>query len=68
MICKLCLKDKPLIKKSHIIPDFMYREIYDEDNRIVSYHFQQIKKIIRKSFKQVFLNQIFYVLTVITIY
>ncbi|HLE24877.1 MAG TPA: hypothetical protein VI935_04415 [Thermodesulfobacteriota bacterium] len=30
MKCKLCLKEKPLIKKSHIIPDFMYKELYDE--------------------------------------
>ncbi len=25
-ICKLCLQEKPLLKKSHIIPDFVYRD------------------------------------------
>lgn len=30
MICKLCLKKTELLKKSHIIPDFMYQMIYDE--------------------------------------
>ena len=29
-ICKLCLEEKTLIKKSHIIPDFMYKSLYDE--------------------------------------
>ena len=32
MICKLCLQDKPLLKKSHIAPDFFYKEFKDEDN------------------------------------
>ncbi len=35
MICKLCKKNKTLIKKSHIIPDFMYRELYDEKHKII---------------------------------
>ena len=30
MICQLCLEEKSLQKKSHIIPDFMFKEIYDE--------------------------------------
>lgn len=29
MKCKLCLEAKPLLKKSHIIPDFMYQELFD---------------------------------------
>ena len=33
-ICKLCLKDKQLIKKSHIIPNFMYREMLVDNNKI----------------------------------
>lgn len=32
MICKLCLKDKDLLKKSHIVPNFLYKELRDEDN------------------------------------
>lgn len=34
MICKLCLEDRPLIRRSHIIPDFMYQDIYDENHWI----------------------------------
>lgn len=33
-ICKLCLQDKELIKKSHIIPEFMYKELYDEKHKL----------------------------------
>ena len=38
-ICKLCLKEKELLKKSHIVPDFIYREsqIYDAKHRIHSF-------------------------------
>lgn len=32
MICKLCDKDKEL-KKSHIIPEFVYKQLYDEKGR-----------------------------------
>lgn len=34
MLCKLCLQDKPLLKKSHIIPNFMYRGLFDLDHSI----------------------------------
>src|SRR4030042_6422490 len=33
MECKLCGQRKNLIK-AHIIPDFMYRELFDKDHRI----------------------------------
>jgi len=32
MICKLCQQEKPLLRRSHIIPDFMYQGIFDEDH------------------------------------
>lgn len=35
MICQLCLEDKPLLKKSHIIPKFMYDGLFDKDHRII---------------------------------
>jgi hypothetical protein len=35
MKCNLCLQDKELLKNSHIIPDFMYRELFDEKHRFV---------------------------------
>lgn len=34
MKCKLCNKDKKLQKKSHIIPDFMYQDLFDEKHRL----------------------------------
>lgn len=35
-ICNLCLKEKELIKKSHIIPEFLYRQsgMYDDKHRM----------------------------------
>ncbi len=30
MICNLCLEDKPLLRHSHIIPDFMYQLMFDD--------------------------------------
>jgi len=36
-ICKLCLKEKQLIK-SHIIPEFLYQELFDENHKIFSFN------------------------------
>jgi hypothetical protein len=33
-ICKLCLQEKPLLRKSHIIPEFMYRDLFDEHHKM----------------------------------
>lgn len=33
--CRLCLEDKDLISNSHIIPDFMYQDLYDEKHRMI---------------------------------
>lgn len=35
MKCCLCLQEKNLLKSSHIIPDFMYRDLFDEKHRLV---------------------------------
>ncbi len=35
MECRLCLLDKTLVKKSHIIPNFMYKGILDKENTMV---------------------------------
>ncbi len=32
--CKLCCKEKELCKQSHIIPNFMYKDLFDENNRM----------------------------------
>ncbi len=37
MQCKLCLQDKRLCNKSHIIPDFMHQELFDEKHRMVKF-------------------------------
>src|SRR6266849_5839504 len=33
-ICKLCREDKPLCS-SHIIPEFLYRPLYDDNHRAI---------------------------------
>lgn len=35
--CRLCLERKDLCEKSHIISGFMYREIFDEKNRLAEW-------------------------------
>ena len=32
--CKLCLKEKELIKKSHILSDFLHSDLYDENHKL----------------------------------
>ena len=34
MKCKLCLSNKKLIGKSHIFPDFLYKDLYDKKHRL----------------------------------
>jgi len=34
MVCRLCQKEKPLVQ-SHVIPEFLYRPLYDEKHRAV---------------------------------
>ncbi len=36
-VCKLCLKDKQLIKRSHILPEFMYGRLYDETHKFFKF-------------------------------
>ncbi len=40
-ICKLCMEQKELIRKSHIIPAFMYNGMFDENNKL---SFQPIRE------------------------
>jgi len=37
MLCKLCLKEKKLCKQSHIIPDFLHRELFDDKHRLIKF-------------------------------
>jgi len=34
MVCPLCQKEKPLVQ-SHVIPEFLYRPLYDEKHRAI---------------------------------
>lgn len=47
MKCKLCLQDKPLLKKSHITSNFLYKELRDENNSFRRVDLQKVtgKKI-----------------------
>lgn len=47
--CKLCLIEKPLSKKSHIIPDFMYKELYDEQHKAYRVNFLDFSRYERPS-------------------
>jgi hypothetical protein len=44
-ICKLCLQEKQLITKSHIIPEFMYGPLFDEGHKLnsISYNLKTIQ-------------------------
>lgn len=33
-ICKLCKLEKPLLNKSHIIPEFMYKSLFDNGHKL----------------------------------
>lgn len=43
-ICKLCLQQKPLLNRSHIIPEFMYEEanLYDEHHQFRKLKLEEI--------------------------
>jgi len=43
MICKLCKSEKPL-KKSHIIPEFIYSSLYDEKHRFYEISLEENKR------------------------
>ncbi len=50
MICRLCKQDRTLLKKSHIIPDFMYQNLYDKNHR---FHQLIPKKYIEDELKSI---------------
>lgn len=54
--CRLCLQEKPLLKKSHIIPDFIYRnsKIYHDDHTIHKIDLRQtfISKFTRRGIQR----------------
>lgn len=43
-ICKLCKKKSTLVGKSHIIPNFMYNGLYDENHKILIANLKDLSK------------------------
>ena len=43
MICQLCKEEKPLLKNSHIIPNFLYRGLFDEKHKIINVNLNNLK-------------------------
>ena len=46
--CRLCLQEKALLRKSHIIPDFMYNGVFDEKHRLIPTEVDANTRRIRK--------------------
>jgi hypothetical protein len=44
MQCKLCLQEKPLLKKSHIIPNFLYKSLFGADHKLVNVNLSNLKE------------------------
>jgi hypothetical protein len=44
MHCLLCREEKPLLKKSHIIPDFMYKGLYGPEHKLVQINLDNPKE------------------------
>lgn len=44
MRCQLCLEEKRLLKKSHIIPNFLYKRLFKEDHRLVNVNLSDLDK------------------------
>lgn len=53
-ICKLCKLEKELIRKSHIIPDFLYRNsgMFDEKHRLLSFSKEDVANNIKPKYEQ----------------
>lgn len=44
MRCQLCFEDKPLLKKSHIIPSFMYKGLWGTKHRLIAVNLSNPKE------------------------
>jgi hypothetical protein len=47
MICALCLQDRPLIK-SHLLPEFVYDDVYGDDHTYNEYSVDPNKRTVRR--------------------
>lgn len=48
-VCRLCLNRRKLCNKSHIIPEFMYRDLFDEKHRVISLSREDKKQEFKQS-------------------
>lgn len=44
MTCNLCQQEKQLIKKSHILPDFLFKKLYDPHHKLQKFDAVQMAK------------------------
>ena len=51
MKCSLCKEEKVLIKKSHLIPDFFFKTLYNEHSRLIKFDVIQLLNGIKKESK-----------------
>ena len=42
--CHLCKFEKALIKRSHIYPDFLYKDLYDKNHKLIKVSSEEILK------------------------
>lgn len=42
--CKLCKEEKDLIRKSHIISDFLHNDIFDENHKLIAFNAKELLK------------------------
>ena len=45
MICQLCRKEKVLLKKSHIIFNFMYKKLFGKAHKLIEIELETLKKV-----------------------
>jgi hypothetical protein len=68
MKCKLCGNNKKLLKKSHIVPDFMYQNLFDEKHRIFEVLLKQDSQLKKNQGSQADMIKIYFAVNVITRY
>ncbi len=54
-ICRVCLKESKL-RKSHILPEFLYEDLYDEKHRALVIY-QKKEKVFQKGLRELLLCQ-----------
>lgn len=43
-VCRLCTLEKKLVKKSHIYPEFLYKDLYDKNHKIIKFSTDEITR------------------------